>query len=77
MCNSLPRALHSTIGIRSASKPPMCASDSQCVAVSLLLTRDLRDSVRMKIFARVVSISGVNKSSFVCSTVSHIRAGDL
>jgi hypothetical protein len=74
MCNSLPRASHSTAGIRSANKPPMCASDSLRVAVSLLLTRALRDSVRMKIFAKVVSISEVNKSSFVNSSVSHIRA---
>jgi len=76
MCNPLPRALHSTVGIRSASKPPMRASDSLRTAVSLLWTRALRDGVRMKGFERVVSISGVNKSSFVCSPVSYIRAED-
>jgi len=37
---------------------------------------ELRDGVRMKGFERVVSISGVNKSSFVCSPVSYIRAKD-
>jgi len=76
VCNPLPRTLHNGVGIRSAGKPPMRASDSLCTAVSLLLTRALRDGVRMKIFERALSISGVNKSSFVCSPVSHIRAGD-
>jgi hypothetical protein len=76
VCNSLSRALHDTVGIRRASKPPMRTSDSLCAAVSLLLTRTLRDNVRMKTSARAVLISGVNKSSFVCSPVSHVRAGD-
>jgi hypothetical protein len=76
VCNPLLRTLHSAVGIRSASKPPMHASDSLRTAVSLLLTRARRDGVRMKIFEWALSISGVNKSSFVCSPVSHIRAGD-
>jgi hypothetical protein len=55
MCNPIPRALHSTVGIRSASKPQMRASGSFRAAVSLLLTRAPRDGVRMEIFERVVS----------------------
>jgi hypothetical protein len=58
MCNSLPRALHSTVGIRNASKPPMPASDSLCAAVYLFSARARRENVRMKIFAQTVSISG-------------------
>jgi hypothetical protein len=68
MCNPLPRALHSTVGIRSASKPQMRASGSFRAAVSLLLTRAPRDGVRIEIFERVVSV--------VCSSVSHTRAED-
>lgn len=48
MCNPLPRALHGTVGIRSASKLPMRASDSLRTAVSLLSTRALKNGVRMK-----------------------------
>jgi len=49
MCSPLPRALHSTVGIRSASKLPMRASDSLRTVVSLLSTRALKDGIRMKV----------------------------